>query len=254
MSSNSNLQQHFDQHVEAWQQYTQLAGGKLRHQVILHHLLANIPSSPLKILDAGGGTGEQAANLARLGHDVTLLDFSPPMLEAAHQHCAGLAVTCACAEANQVDTLFPPHTFDVVLCHSLLEFVEDPMLILQRLTNVLRKEGLISIVVGNRHHAPLRAALVQRDYREARLGLDGDSSGTDLFGLPRRTFYPEAIHQMLEECSLRLVGEYGVRVFSDLMGNGIDVGEDLLALELSASPRMPYRHLARFLQFVAAKV
>jgi S-adenosylmethionine-dependent methyltransferase len=253
VSSISNLQPHFDQHVEAWQQYTQSAGGRLRHQVILHHLLANIPSSPLKILDVGGGTGEQAADLARLGHDVTLLDFSPPMLEAAHQHCAGLAVTYACAQVSQVDTLFSPQSFDVVLCHSLLEFVQDPMPILQVLTNVLRKRGLISIVVGNRHHAPLRAALVQGDYRGARLGLDGDGSETDLFGLPRRTFYPEAIHQMLEARGLRLVGEYGVRVFSDLMGNGFDVGEDLLALELSASPRMPYRHLARFIQFVGVK-
>ena len=121
------------------------------------------------------------------------------------------------------------------------------------LARVVQTGGLLSIVVGNRHHLPLRAALVRRDFRQARLGLDGEIPAVDLFGLPRRTFYPEDVRQMIQAAGMRLLGEHGVRIFADLLSDAPQLTDDLLALELAASSRLPYRHLARFIQFVARK-
>ena len=58
---------------------------------------------------------------------------------------------------------------------------------------------------------------------------------------------------MIQACGMRVVGEYGVRVFADLLGGTLNLTPDLLALELAATERMPYRQLARFLQFIAKK-
>src|SRR6478735_10183253 len=41
---------------------------------------------PLQILDAGCGPGRHAVELARLGHQVTAIDFSAEMLEQAQQN------------------------------------------------------------------------------------------------------------------------------------------------------------------------
>jgi len=221
--------------------------------VILHHLRTHLPLAPLDVLDSGGGSGELAADLARIGHAVTLVDFAPAMIEQARRRCAGLKVRFVCASADQILALFDPASFDLLLCHSLLEFVSDPQALLGQLGGLVRVGGLLSVVVGNRYHAPWRAALRQQDFAQACLGLDQELPATDLFGLPRRTFYPADVREMLQACGMHLVGEYGVRVFSDLLPTAQPLTQELLALELAASPRLPYRRLARFIQFIAMK-
>jgi hypothetical protein len=107
--------------------------------------------------------------------------------------------------------------------------------------------------VGNRHHLPIRAAIREQDFSQARLGLEGEIPALDLFGLPRRTFYPEEVRGMIQAARLQLTGEIGVRIFFDLLGGAPALTDDLLALELATSSRSPYRHLAHFIQFIARK-
>jgi hypothetical protein len=61
------------------------------------------------------------------------------------------------------------------------------------------------------------------------------------------------MQQMIRACDAHLVAEYGVRVFMDLLGEAPELTPDLIALELAASSRLPYRRMARFMQFIAAK-
>lgn len=254
MAADEAAVQHaFDQNAQAWVQYNASVGGKLRHAMILHHLRAQLPSTPVRVLDVGCGTGEMAADLAKIGHGVTLLDFSPAMVEQAGRHCAGLNVTLVCADVIQLPELFQAASFDLVLCHSLLEFLDQPAAVLVELAHALRTNGLLSVVVGNRYHLPMRAALLEQDFCQARLGLDGEIPAQDLFGLARRTFYPEQVRDMIEASRMRLIGEYGVRIFADLLGDAPELTDDLMALELATASRLPYRHLARFMQVIARK-
>ncbi len=64
------MQQAFDQQTQNWPHYNQSTGGKLRRAVILHPL--------------------------------TLLDFSPAMVEQARRRCAGLDVTLVCTDVDQI--------------------------------------------------------------------------------------------------------------------------------------------------------
>jgi SAM-dependent methyltransferase len=187
------------------------------------------------------------------GYAVTLLDISPEMIDRAESRCADLTVNFVCAAAERIPELFNPQSFDLVLCHSLLEFVEDPSELLTHLMRILRVDGLLSVVVGNRSHFVLRAALLQGDFHQARLALDEEIPGSDLFGLPQRTYHIEEMRQTIQGRGARLVGEYGVRVFLDLSREVQELTPDLIALELAASSRLPYRQMARFVQFVAVK-
>jgi S-adenosylmethionine-dependent methyltransferase len=252
-SPGKNRQHIFDQKIQEWLRYTGSPGGKLRHMVILHHLHRHAAPPPLDVLDVGGGTGEIALDLAREGHAVTLLDVSPAMIEQAQSHGTGLNINFVCAAADRIPALFDRESFSLVLCHSLLEFVEDPQELLGSLMRVLRAGGLLSVVFGNRYHFPLRAALLPKDFDQARLALDQEIPASDLFEMPRRTFCTEDMCQMIQACGAQLVGEYGVRVFIDLLSEAPELTQDLVALELAASSRLPYRHIARFVQFIAAK-
>lgn len=252
-SPGKNRQHIFDQKIQEWLRYTESPGGKLRHIVILRHVRMHAAPPPLDVLDVGGGTGEIARDLARDGHAVTLLDISPAMIEQAQSRGAGLNINFVCAAADQIPVLFDRESFDLVLCHSLLEFVEDPQELLGNLMRVLRADGLLSVVFGNRNHFPLRAAVLQKDFHQARLALDQEIPAADLFGIPRRTFCTEDMHQMFLACDARSVGEYGVRVFIDLLSEAPELTQDLIALELAASSRLPYRHIARFIQSIAEK-
>ena len=246
----TQLQTAFDASLAGYIEYSESPAGQLRYAVMLHHLRSVLPPHA-KILDAGAGIGILSADLARDGHSVTLLDFSTAMLDEARCNCAGLDVAFVCADANSIDTLFPPECFDVVLCHSLLEFASDPQELLAHLVRVIRNPGLLSIVFGNRYHAPLQEIFLRHDARRARIGLDEELAGVDRFGLARHMFYPETIRAMTEAAGLRVIGEFGVRVFSDLLGTTSVDRAELLALELAASPRLPYRHIARFIQLIA---
>jgi S-adenosylmethionine-dependent methyltransferase len=252
-SLGQNMQHIFDGKIQDWLRYTGSPGGKLRQLAVLHHLDLHAPPPPLNVLDVGGGTGEMALHLAREGYAVTLLDISPRMIEQAQGLCAHLNVDFVCAAADRIPALFDRESFDLVLCHSLLEFVEDPTELLGDLMCALRVDGLLSILVGNRHHFPLRAAILQKDFSKACLALDREIPALDLFGLPQRTYCAEEMRQMIRACGARLVAEYGVRVFMDLLAEVRELTPDIIALELAASSRPPYRHMARFVQFIAAK-
>jgi S-adenosylmethionine-dependent methyltransferase len=253
MAPENGMADVFDTKTQAWLRYTASPAGQLRHIAIMHHLGLHISDPPLDILDVGGGTGEQALDLARDGHAVTLLDISPAMIDHARSHGDGLSMAFRCASAGQIPALFEPESFDCVLCHSLLEFVSDPSQLLGDMMRVLRAGGLLSVVVGNRCHFPLRAALVKHDFRQAQRALDAELPTTDLFGLPRRTYTPRDARLLVRACGAQLRGEYGVRLFIDLLDREADVTQDLIALELAAGARTPYRHMARFIQFIGAK-
>ena len=65
--------------------------------------------------------------------------------------CEGSAVTLVQGDATELPRLFPLASFDVVVCHHLLEFVESPLDVLNGIRRVLVPEhSLTSVIVRNR--------------------------------------------------------------------------------------------------------
>ena len=82
----------------------------------------------LTILDAGAGTGRFSLPLTQAGHQLTHLDISPGMLEAAKQQAGGQGISnILFVEGNIADlSVFPDSHFDLVLClDSPLSFCGD---------------------------------------------------------------------------------------------------------------------------------
>jgi S-adenosylmethionine-dependent methyltransferase len=122
----------------------------------------------LRALDVGGGTGEMAVRLARLGAHVTLLDSSPAMLDLAKRTVqeAGVAdrVVLQEGDAAQFTNFSPAASFDVILCHNVLEYLDDPLAVLCGTARALRdSSAILSVLVRNRAGEVFKAAIQAGD-------------------------------------------------------------------------------------------
>src|SRR5579859_6800470 len=73
---------------ESYARHCQTLRGAIRHALVLRRLITCLPRGRQRILDVGGGDGNEAIALARLGHDVVLLDADRCMLRRAEQALA----------------------------------------------------------------------------------------------------------------------------------------------------------------------
>ncbi|GAA3709073.1 methyltransferase [Microlunatus aurantiacus] len=115
------------------------------------------------VVDLGGGTGGMAMDLAADGYRVRVVDPSPDALAALERRTAerGLAdrVSAVQGDATELVDLIGTESADLVVCHKVLEVVEDPAEALAAIASVLRPGGALSLVVAQRHAAVLTQAL-----------------------------------------------------------------------------------------------
>jgi S-adenosylmethionine-dependent methyltransferase len=228
-------------------------------RTVISDLMAGTGRSGLDIVDVGGGTGGFAAPLAGQGHTVTVIDPSPDSLAAAQRRAAEAAVSLRAVQGDVTDlaSLVGEQGADLVLCHSVLEYVDAPDAAMTAVASVLRPAGVVSVLAASAVAAVLHRALAGR-FDEARRLLGtvsaapaGDSTGGnghDPATVPRRFTVADVIG-MIEGAGLRAGAVHGIRVFADLVpGSFVDVDPDasdaLLALERAASAHPAFHDIA----------
>lgn len=215
-------------------------------------------SRPLTVLDVGGGTGGFAVPLATAGHRVTVIDASPDALAALTRRAAeaGVAdrVRAVQGDGDALAELVAPESTDLVLCHSLLEVVDDPATVVKALAATLRPGGVASVLVANRVAAVLaRAVSGHLDVAAALLtDAEGRTGARDTL---RRRFDLDAATGLLAAGGLVVEQTHGVRVVADLLPGAVLEGQTdaLLAFELAASALSPYREIATQLHLFARR-
>src|SRR5436190_15417337 len=126
----------------------------------LRSALADVRSAPpLEVLDLGGGSGGFAVPVAQLGHRVTVVDPSPDSLAALERRAAETSTTnrvrAVQGDAAGLLDLVAAESFDALLCHSVLEVVDDPGEAMRALAQTLRPRGVASVLAVNRVAAVL---------------------------------------------------------------------------------------------------
>ncbi|HUR50944.1 MAG TPA: methyltransferase domain-containing protein [Mycobacteriales bacterium] len=236
-------------------------GGNVRTAVVWEVLSAVLAEAgrPLVVVDAGGGTGGFAVPLAEAGHQVTVVDPSPDSLAALERRAAerGLDVAALQGDLADLPSLVPPGTADLVLCHSVLEVVDDPAAALASAAQVLVPGGRLSLLVANRDAAVLARALAGRPDEAAHALTDpagrwGPNDGT------ARRWTPASVAALVTEAGLVVEQLHGVRAVSDLVPSTVldtepGAASALLALERALSDRPPFRDLATQLHLLARK-
>jgi S-adenosylmethionine-dependent methyltransferase len=248
------------QDAERYSEYLRTFSGRLRSDLSWENLQAFLPARarPRRVLDLGGGTGAMSVRLARKEFQVVLLDSSEEMLGIARKEAEGNGVAERISfhhgDAGQLQEFFEAQTFDMVVCHNLLEYVADPGAIVRGISRVLRKDGVVSLLLRNRAGEVLKAAIKSSDLGLAKNNLSTEKVVDSLYGKPVRVFDPADVLQMLAQAELGLVAEYGVRVFSDYLDSADPNDEtyrQLLELELTLGARPQFAAIARYIQMIA---
>jgi S-adenosylmethionine-dependent methyltransferase len=230
-------------------------------------LAASTGREQLDILDAGGGTGGFAVPLASLGHHVTVIDPSPDSLAAAQRRAAEMRVPLRAVQGDAADLagLAGERSADLVLCHSVLEYVDSPAAAMAAIARVLRPGGVVSVLAASAVAAVVHRALAGR-FDEARRLLAGIRDGGQEAGAERespavpvagrepaavstRRFTLAGVTGLVEDAGLRPGAAHGIRVFTDLVPGAIadaDPGaaRALIELEQAASAHPAFHDFA----------
>ena len=241
--------------------YLETPEGRLRLDLTFANLQDFLPHATrsLHALDLGGGTGAIAVRLARLGLHVTLLDASVPMLDFAKRagEDAGVAERIALiqGDVSQFANLFQAKSFDVILCHNVLEYVDDPCAVLRSAAGALRgPSSIISVLVRNQAGEVLKAAIQAGDLTAATDSLTAEWGQESLYGGKVRLFASDSLRAMLQAASLATIAEPGVRVLADYLPSRISRSgeyERILELERKLGSRPEYASVARYIQCLA---
>ena len=208
------------------------------------------------VVDIGGGTGGFAVRVAELGHRVTVIDPSPDALAilARRAEESGVADLVAGRQGDLASLLdlVQPGSADVLLCHGVLEIVDDPAAALGTLARALRPGGVLSLLVNQRHAAVVARAMAGH-FGQARTLLDGPTAA----GVPRR-FTADEVTALLDDAGFATTALHGVRVFVDLVPSSLVELEPgsagaLVELEQAVAARPEYLSLATQLHALATR-
>lgn len=211
--------------------------GRLFYKLLWNHLRYEGKD----ILDFGSGFGLTAAQLAGENR-VTAVEPDRGML--AYQ--VGRGTYRQVTGDEQWLAALPEGSFDVVLCHNVLEYVEDREGLLAQFHRLLRGEGELSLVKHNKLGKVMQKAVFENDTATAMALLRGEDSVSENFGMIRE-YDQEDLERYLSG-RFRVEHTYGVRTFFGLQRNEFkeepDWMENMYLLETQVEERSPFRELA----------
>ena len=263
MTAKANSKR-FQRGADKYAAYLETPEGRLRSDLAFANLQDFLPlraNPSWCALDLGCGTGATAVRLARLGIHVTLLDTSPAMLEIAKGAAREAGVTEKIAlkqgDAAQLANLFRARSFDVILCHNILEYVHEPGAVLRGAARALRdSSAILSVVVRNRDGEILKAVIQEGDLAAAENSLSAEWGQEPLYGGKVRLFNPDGLQEMLKAASLAMIGERGVRVIADYLPprfSRTEEYEKIFVLERKLGSRPEFIAVSRYIHYFARR-
>lgn len=201
-------------------------------------------------IDLGGGTGGMAMGLATQGYRVRVVDPSPDALAALERRTAeeGLTdrVVGVQGDATELLGLVGAASTDLVVCHKVLELVEDRAEALHTVVGVLRPGGALSLMVTQRHADVLTQALAGHIAQARRIWNDpGRLDRTQVLGL-------------VEAAGLQVVASHGVGTLADHVAEAVldsqpGAHAELLGLETEIAADPAFQAIAPYLHIFAIR-
>ena len=230
--------------------------GKIRLKILLNDLNLFLKSGqePLDILDAGCGFAQCSSLLALKGHQLTLCDISTNMINHAKEiykekHIDSAKFIHASIQDHSIEN---PAQYDVILCHAVLEWMEDPHKILKNLEYMLKPGGYLSLMFFNKNGTILKAVLRGNFFPKD----SGFKFGRTKSLTPTNPLYPDTVYQWVTEQGFEILKKSGIRVFHDYCEKTIreNLNEtQVLDCELSFSQSEPFLSIARYIHILCRK-
>ena len=232
----------------------------VRQELVSRQLAVQLGDPPLSILDIGCGQGTQLLSLAARGHQLTGVDASALLLDELRDHLPQDVrdrVTLLHGDALEITGIFPEASFDVVLCHGVLMYFDDPTELLGKISRVLTPDGILSLLIRNGDALALRPGL-KNDWPGTAEAFQG-MRYVNRLGVDARADRSAELEGRLAAAGLKTTAWYGVRLFTDGADDDTElpppgVLEMLLLCEEQAGREDPYRSVAALRHVLATRV
>ena len=224
--------------LQAYKAHLQAPWGKLQYDIIFAFLES---LRGQKILDFGSGFGIVANFLAEK-NQVTAIEPSSDMIAERKQDFSYEQLQ------GSFDLLqnLPDQSFDVIVCHNVLEYVSDPALYLTEFSRLLKKGGRISLVKHHEVGRIMHTVVFENDPEKAQHFLEGQEYQTHSMGAAK----VYQVQEVISGLPLEVQDYQGIRIFYELQSNDYKTApgwaEKMLEMELAVCNESPYRDIAAF--------
>ena len=197
----------------------------------------------LAILDFGSGEGITADHYAA-ANTVFAVEPSADMLADAWRDHPYEQIVGGVSALSR----FAGGAFDFIICHNVLEYVDDKAAVIRELARLLKPGGRLSVVKHNRAGRIMQMAVLLDDTARANALLDGENSESSRFGTIR--YYADGEISAWDS-RLRLEETFGIRTFWDLQQKQEkhrqeDWQQRMMQLEMRVSRIEDFRRVAFF--------
>lgn len=196
-----------------------------------------------RILDFGSGEGITANHFANT-NAVVAVEPSKEMLSNRWEDYKYKQLIGDVSKLSELEAA----SFDLIICHNVLEYIDDKEQVINELCRLLRTGGTLSIVKHNRAGRVMQMAVLLDDMEKANDLLDGNDGVSSQFGTIRY-YEDEQIAKWNKE--LKLLDTFGIRTFWDLQQNQEKHRTEewqiqMMQLEMRVSKIEEYRKIAFF--------
>ncbi|MBP1041812.1 methyltransferase domain-containing protein [Vagococcus sp. BWB3-3] len=231
-----------------YQQATETPWGKLFYDVVFQQLKIG-PN--LKVLDFGSGFGFTAAHY---GGENELVAIEPSLEMIKWGKCANFQQLVG---GEELLGQLPRATFDWIICHNVLEYVDNQEAVLTSLLNLLKPGGRLSLI---KHHLPgaiIQQAVLMDAPQDAMALLEKQGVKSSYFGAIQ--FYEES--QLVSWCQpfkAEIVERFGIRSMYGLSQNEEakqtnDWYQGMLRLEAVIAQKSPFAEMAFYRHLIIEK-
>ena len=194
-----------------------------------------------RILDFGSGEGTTANYLAKK-NVVVAVEPSEDMLRNRWDDYEYKQIVGDVSNLSE----FENESFDLIICHNVLEYIDDKEQVINELCRLLKVGGMLSVVKHNRAGRVMQMAVLLDDMKKANDILDGKDGMSSQFGAIR---YYEDEQIVRWNNRLKLIDEFGIRTFWHLQQNQEKHGteewqKEMMQLEMRVSKIEEYKKIA----------
>ena len=157
MNKNNSKNREFNQFSKLAPEWWDPNGKfQILHEILplrMEYILSNINKNSIKnldILDLGCGGGLTCEPLARLGANVTGIDFVQQNIEIAKKHAinSNLSINYINKDLDQIDF---KHKYDVVLLLEVIEHLDNWQSLIKKVKKILKPKGKLIISTINKN-------------------------------------------------------------------------------------------------------
>lgn len=243
--------------IKQYKTNTQTPWGKMFYR-LAHKQINNAiiefysQDSCLDIVDFGSGLGITAKYLSQKHHVIAIEPNLKLTLDEQTEEYKPII--------GSIDRLqeIKTEAIDFVVCHNVLEYVDQQEMYLNELLRILKKDGVLSLICHNLPgHVMTNGVFLENPEKAYQEFLGKQETENGMFGL-FRYLDKDFLTKIIEERGFTIYKDLGIRIIFGLIANNeikFDAkwDQNMFELEIALADQLPYKEIAFWKHFIIKK-